>query len=162
MRSRARENGLPVAAACLALAALAAGCGGGGGPVVQGSVLLDGRPLAGAQVQLLPMPGAALGAHTATTDEDGRFTIRAEASNNPVNPGRYLAVITKPAAGPGGMRATVDEVPPVYRSQAWTPFKNLDVQPGANELPGFELRSPGKGRGAPFTALPTPPYPRAG
>lgn len=143
MRRRIRR--LPpvlFAVACAALACAVGGCGrGGASAVVEGTVLLNGQPLADAQVQLLPRGDDGLGAHTATTDAGGHFTIRADAANNPVKPGPYVVVVTKLAmkSGAAGMGALVNEVPPVYQARARTPL-TVEVQPGANQLPPFDLK----------------------
>jgi hypothetical protein len=98
-------------------------------------------------VQFLPRADVSLGGHTATTDLDGRFTLRTDAPNNPLRPGAYVVIITRPMLMPGGatrpgggMAGMGNDVPPVYQYRAWTPL-NVVVEPGATELPPFDLWS---------------------
>src|SRR5438105_15672089 len=72
--------------------ALAAGCGGNGPYPVEGVVLLDGQPLEGASITLVPEgPGQpAVG----TTAADGRFRLSTQAGNGAMR-STYRAILTK-------------------------------------------------------------------
>jgi len=106
-----------------------------------GTVMLNGQPLAGAEVQFIPKSDNTLGAHTTTTGPDGTFTLKVEAVNTPLRPGSYLLVVNKWSAGSGGgMDAMKNEVPELYRTQATTPLK-AEIQDGENILSTFFLES---------------------
>lgn len=135
------------AVALLSLASWLAGCGRSGTPSeVSGKVLLEGQPLGGAQVQLLPKADVALGMHTGSTDATGAFTIVESASSNtPIRPGTYVVLVSKfsakgdaadqPGAGMGGM---VNEVPDIYLDRNTTPL-TIEIQSAKTALPPFEL-----------------------
>ena len=137
----ARQFGIGTLGALVLACAGCGGGGGGGGSEATGSVLLDGKPLANAQVQFIAKEGSAI--HTATTDAAGKFTLKESAGNNPLQPGAYVVTVSKATVPSGGMGATVNEVPPVYQNQGRTPL-HADLQAGKNDLPPFELRSQGE------------------
>ncbi|VTT96835.1 Uncharacterized protein OS=Blastopirellula marina DSM 3645 GN=DSM3645_20907 PE=4 SV=1 [Gemmataceae bacterium] len=130
------------------LAALPVGCGnpttGGPSAEVTGSVTLDGKPLADAEVQFVPKGNAALGLHTAKTDAAGRFRITRDAPNNPVKPGTYAVLVSKVSGGNdpskpgGGMDAQKNEVPAAYQDRNRTPL-TAEVRDGATDLPPFAI-----------------------
>ncbi|HEY1190593.1 MAG TPA: carboxypeptidase-like regulatory domain-containing protein [Gemmata sp.] len=129
----------------------AAGCGGEKSATVHGTVLLDGQPLAGAEVQFVPKTDSTLGSHTVTTGPDGKFTLQAAASNTPVRPGSYVVVVNKwvagdPSKGGGGMEGTKNDVPPAYRAQATTTLK-AEIAEGEVNLEPFYLLSKGMQQG---------------
>src|SRR5690349_2430461 len=62
-----------VRASCLAAAILLAGCGGARTSPVEGRVLVDGKPVAGASIQFVPQ-GKGRDA-TGETDKDGQFVM---------------------------------------------------------------------------------------
>ena len=128
---------------------LATGCSGGGvSTQVSGQILLDGQPLSGAQVQLLPKGSDVPGMHSGSTDDQGQFTILEDgSSNNPIQPGVYVVLVSKMglkgdfAKSPGGgMDATYEVVPPLYRDRASTPL-TIDVQSATTIAPPFDLKS---------------------
>ena len=124
-----------------------AGCGGSGNQSeVTGKVLLDGQPLGGAQLQLLPKADVTLGMHSGSTDATGAFTIvEAASSNTPIRPGSYVVLVSKfsvkgnaanlPAGGMGGM---ANEVPDLYLDRNTTPL-TIEIQSAKTTLPPFEL-----------------------
>ncbi|MCY2988418.1 MAG: prepilin-type N-terminal cleavage/methylation domain-containing protein [Planctomycetota bacterium] len=116
--------------------------------VIAIKVLLDGQPLSGAQVQLLPKGDVALGMHSGSTDATGAFTIvEVASSNTPIRPGAYVVLVSKfsvkgnvadlPA---GGMGAMVNEVPDIYQDRNATPL-TIEIQSAKTKLPPFELNS---------------------
>ncbi|WP_439620539.1 hypothetical protein [Gemmata sp.] len=133
------------------VAALPVGCGSPAGSPsaeVTGSVTLDGKPLAGAEVQFVPKGNAALGLHAAKTDAGGRFRVTRDAPNNPVKPGTYAVLVSKVSGGNdpsqpgGGMEAQKNEVPAVYQDRNHTPL-TAEVRDGATELPPFAITQSG-------------------
>lgn len=129
----------------IACMSCAAGCGEPKSSTVHGTVLMDGHPLADAEVQLVPKSDAALGAHTTTTGPDGKFTIQTGGRNAPLRPGSYVVVVNKwragdPSKGGGGMEGMKSEVPEVYRTQAVTPLK-AEIADGESTLEPFQLKA---------------------
>jgi hypothetical protein len=100
---------------CFLVLILFAGCGGSKTSPVSGSVLLDGKPLAGATVQFVPQEGKGRDA-TGGTDASGHFTM-----SDGVFPGTYKVVITPATpAAPPVQYATSDEA---MSAAAKTPVK---------------------------------------
>ena len=90
-----RSSGVAVLAVYLALAGL--GCGGGSKakPVkVEGVVLLDGNPLAGAMVRYSPLDANGEGAYGLTRD-DGTFRLSCQSGAEGALPGQYKVVIAQ-------------------------------------------------------------------
>lgn len=113
------------------------GCGSGSPSTVTGKVLLDGQPLSGAQVQLLPKGNASGGMHAATTDAEGKFTIVEDgSSNNPVQPGSYVVLVSKIT---GGMGDAVNEVPDLYQDRKHSPL-TVEIKTAETQLPPLELK----------------------
>lgn len=89
--------GLPLAV-CLALL-LVSGCGGGSEvdlAAVTGTVTLDGKPLANAQVEFQPKAEGSPSA--AVTDAAGKYTLLYTSSQAGALVGDHVVVITGPAA----------------------------------------------------------------
>jgi mannose-6-phosphate isomerase-like protein (cupin superfamily) len=61
---------------------------------VTGTVTLNGKPLAGAAVKLVGENGRIA---TGVTEEDGRYTMTSDKTNDGVAPGRYRVTISAPA-----------------------------------------------------------------
>jgi hypothetical protein len=131
-------------AGCCLTAILAAGCSGlGGGGNVTGSVTLNGEPLAGAQVQLVPASDPSLGTYSATSGPDGAFSAEGDArTGGAVRPGNYVVTVTKLGPDPkgGGEMARVPVLPAIYGDQKRTPFR-VTVKAGTNRLEPFALTS---------------------
>jgi hypothetical protein len=88
----------PVAfAACLLTGGV--GCGGNEKVAVQGSVTLDGQPVAGALVHFLPLGGGGQPA-TAMTDRAGGFRLGTLSPGDGAWPGDYKVVVTKTELDP--------------------------------------------------------------
>jgi hypothetical protein len=91
-----------------ALAILMPGCSGQATSPVEGVVLLDGKPLAGASVQLVPQ-GEGRDA-TAQTDAQGRFRVSTFRPGDGALPGTYKVVISPPIGTPDPTQyASADE-----------------------------------------------------
>jgi len=92
---------LPLA---VALVCGAAGCGGKDKPIpVEGVVLLDDQPLAGATVTFAPLAEEGVPA-TGRTGQDGKFTLATGDGRSGALPGEYKVMVSKAEAMelPGG------------------------------------------------------------
>jgi hypothetical protein len=79
---------------CLILAAALVGCAKSRTSPVEGDVLLDGKPLAGASIMFVPQ-GTGRDA-TGQTDASGHFIMSTFQPRDDVLPGSYKVVITPP------------------------------------------------------------------
>jgi hypothetical protein len=70
------------------------GCGGARTTPVEGVVLLDGKPLAGASIQFVPQEKGRQA--TAETDASGQFAMSTQQPRDGVLPGTYKVVISPP------------------------------------------------------------------
>jgi hypothetical protein len=90
------------------------GCSGGSGgniprtAPVSGVVLLDGKPVDGAQVVFVPTGSPGYGAY-ATTDSQGRFQLKSSEDVSGAVPGKYLVQVTKLVTRRGGSSFLVKE-----------------------------------------------------
>jgi len=140
----------------------ASGCGGSPYHPVQGKVLYQGQPAAGAMVIFHPVTDDSLKAMrpSGQVAEDGTFFLTSEKSGDGAAVGEYHVVVrwmvesnraanTAPQAaglgGPGGgeggeSRAMmIDKLGNRY-SDAKTSGLKASIQSGVNELPAFELK----------------------
>jgi hypothetical protein len=135
------------------LAVVAAGCSGSGVGKVTGNVMLDGQPLADAEVAFCPKDNAKLPGSAARTATDGSFQLVADPiSGRMLEPGNYVVLITKlvqkngsvPTAEETGMLqaagALRNSLPAEYGQAPKSPF-SVEIKRGANALPPFELKS---------------------
>jgi hypothetical protein len=137
-----------ISLAVVFLAMALSGCSRGTPSAVSGKVLLDGQPLPGASVQLVPAGNAAHGMHSQTTDADGNFRFAESGnSNNPIQPGSYVLLVSKSelpegadSLPGGGMGATRELVPVIYQDRARSPLK-AEITSANTELPTLELKS---------------------
>ncbi len=144
--------------AILLSAALASGCSSGKGGKVKGRVLLDGKPLADAQV-VFHLKDAAAAANQAITDAEGNFLVQPDAAGRTLSPGSYVVYITKYVQKDGTVPSAEDldmqiasgtlrnVVPSRYGppsteadTTATSPL-TADIHNGDNDLPPFELKS---------------------
>src|SRR5947208_8900535 len=92
---------------CMA-AMLFVGCGKARTSPVEGTVLLDGKPLAGASIQFIPQGGGKDA--TGQTDAGGRFAMSTFQPRDGVLHGSYKVVISPPAGSADPVRyASADE-----------------------------------------------------
>lgn len=142
-------------------ALLAAGCGGEGGPAlvpVEGTVTMDGKPYANANVSFIPdASNSAVTSGSAITADDGSYKAR-YLSRYGLAPGKYKVTIQKlEVAGdtstipkemlddPEQLRlsgVTKEMMPPSYSDPDKTTL-NIEVADGAGPYP-FELDSKGR------------------
>ena len=66
------------------------GCGGSGGEEVTGSLVYEGKPVANANVVLVPASGPSA---TATTDAEGKFSGFSTTEGEGVPPGEYTVTV---------------------------------------------------------------------
>jgi hypothetical protein len=139
-----------------ALALLPAGCGGKGGKVT-GSVTLDGRPLADAQVQFVPADDPSLPSASAMTSADGGFEVRPHPQTGvTLRPGRYHVFVSKhvqrDGTVPSGEEAEMlraggtlrNALPARYSNQPESdhgPVLTAEIKGGDQELAPFALQS---------------------
>ena len=88
----------------------AAGCGGTKTIPVEGVVLLDDQPLAGATITFTPIAGDGLPA-TGRTGQDGTFTLTNADGRSGALPGEYKVMVSKAEAMelPGGQAPKTPE-----------------------------------------------------
>ena len=100
---------------------LAIGCGGGGADLssVEGTVTLDGQPLANAIVNFEPAEGgAARSSYDGQTDAKGHYVLHATASQKGAELGDYTVHITLPKLAKDDPNAkTAIKVPAKYNTQ---------------------------------------------
>lgn len=136
-------TGLVRAITLASIVLVSGGCGRSDLPelgTVEGTVKMDGQPLAGRQVQFLPQAGGRPG--TGVTDEQGHYelvyTAGVEGTN--VGPNRVEITTIWPEGEPKpGERETI---PPRYNT---TTELTREVKPGHNTF-DFELTSDGGGK----------------
>lgn len=130
-------------AVVIGLSMVLVGCGGNSASV-NGTVRMDGKPLAAAGVMFHPKTGAAL--ISATTDGEGRY--QAESGNSfRIPPGEYTVTISKDRTtglGPGGIPIpgrvrTEHLIPAIYGKTDMSPL-HVVVAPGSQSH-DFELSS---------------------
>lgn len=150
-----------VATIIATVAFLATGCDGAGSVVpVTGTVTLDGKPLADAEVVFHPDPAKGAGGDSASgfTDAQGRFTLRTgRTGKDGAAPGFYRVVVTDtagvgdltnpggvPGEGAGGPAKGSDpkrpRLPATYSDQTRTPLTDVEVRAGDSPLT-FDLKS---------------------
>ena len=99
-----------------------AGCGGGGEDLssVEGTVTLDGQPLAKAIVNFEPADEAVgRSSYDGQTDESGHYVLHATASQKGAEPGDYTVHITLPKLAADDPNAkTAPKIPAKYNTQS--------------------------------------------
>lgn len=100
-------------------------------------ISIDGRPLSGAQVKLLPLATSSQTLHVATTDLQGAFVIKDADAKTKIVPGKYVVLVSKVT---GGMGSAVNEVPELYNDVNTSPLK-IEVTASQQELPPLKLKS---------------------
>jgi hypothetical protein len=129
----------------------------GGVKTVSGSVTLDGKALADAELRFVPKEDLALGEFGGRTGADGRFSIAVDGSRMVAHPGTYIVLVTKgqgvgfPAAPKTeeelkeAMKGTAPGLsggvlPERYGDRNHSPF-TAEIKEGNTELPTFALVS---------------------
>lgn len=136
---------------------LLAGCGDSGPRrvAVEGTVTLDGKPLAHKGLMFIPQPGTPGNGAADTTDKDGKYSLVAVVFGSTrdmpgIPPGRYRVIVYEPlipiadesgaAAEDGGPAPAVapnfgriSQVPAIYSSPDTTPLV-LDVPESGGAL----------------------------
>lgn len=129
------------------------GCGGPAMIPGTGSITLDGKPLAGVEIQFVPDPDKGPGGETATgqSDAKGGFTLKSNRiQKDGIVAGVYRVVITdiqsvpdltSTAAlgtGPGvqgqGNGENPNRIQPIYTDLKRTPLRDIQVQPGSGPI----------------------------
>jgi len=91
----------------LCLGMVLPGCSGKAMLPVEGTVTLDGEPLAGAAVSFVPAEGGR--PSTGQTDDQGHFTLASYTANDGVPPGEYKITVIKLDARRQAEAAPVEE-----------------------------------------------------
>jgi hypothetical protein len=139
MRRSVATFALPVIAVlCFA----SSGCGRGSPELgrVEGTVTLDGKPLAGARIEFQPQITEVEDASPsyATSDESGRYELIYGVGQKGAMIGRHSVSISTGADyndGEGMVKSIPERVPPRYNSETEL---TRDVEPGSNTI-DFEL-----------------------
>jgi hypothetical protein len=131
-----------------------AGCSDPKRATVKGTVLLDKKPLARAGVQFWPKSDIELDVYSGKTDDEGHFELKSRTLPF-VKAGSYVVLIAKEVKVKDGKPpdetddlmllakpvALKNILPAKYFDRAKPKFI-VDVKPGLNELPAFELTQP--------------------
>jgi hypothetical protein len=136
------------------------GCSSPQYSTVEGTVMLDDKPVADLEVQFIPEPTTATNGPPASayTDKDGRYRIEATGTNG-VGVGQHRvcindATLMMPRGGitdvdpdsgvPGaaGVKQPTkrSRVPTAYSDATRTPFQAIDIRPGS-QTQNFALKS---------------------
>jgi hypothetical protein len=131
-----------IIAACGFVLVSIAGCGGPKLVPVEGTITLDGRPLAGATIGLELVGGAKdFRLFHGETDANGRFAIKPfERSSTGAPPGEYYVMITSVKAPPGANEMTVlpkEPVPQEYQNGS----KTLTVPDDGTTAADFAIKT---------------------
>ncbi|WP_164101480.1 carboxypeptidase-like regulatory domain-containing protein [Candidatus Laterigemmans baculatus] len=119
---------------------------------VSGTVQLDGKPVEGVSITLLPQSNGMRAAGFGTTDSNGQYTLQAGPEIEGVPPGNYRVLFSKMAMPdgspipPDAMAADVGAVnvlPEKYNSVEFSGV-TLTVPPPNAEATNFELSSSGR------------------
>jgi hypothetical protein len=134
------------------LGVLFCGCSGGGGPTIKGTATLDAQPLADAQVHFLTAEGNKTEAAVCKTGSDGSFAVQPRSHRGmTLPPGKYIVLVTKMVDKKGAVPSEEDygqldaagllhnALPRRYSDKDFPQF-NVEIKPGTNALPPFELK----------------------
>jgi hypothetical protein len=132
---------------------MACGCSDSAAGRVAGSVKLDGKPVADAEVRFCPAENPNLAGNSARTGSDGTFELERHANTGKtLAAGHYVVLVSKmvqkggaaPPAEDAGMLlasgAVHNGLPAMYDEFDKSPFK-VEISKGDNILRPFELRS---------------------
>jgi len=136
---------MPAASLLLVVAALS-GCGSGSPTEIQGKVTLDGAPVDGVDVQVVP-DGSQVAEFSGLSGPDGSFKI-AILPNKKYKPGKYKVTASKYVAKDGNklsgqpgidvlqlksMGLAQNALPAIYESPQQTPI-TLDLTPETKQI----------------------------
>ena len=136
---------LALIAAISAMTSLGCGKGNGRSAVypAEGQVLVNGQPLAGAQVVFYPQSqsGENTVAPRAQTESDGRFKLTTYANADGAPEGEYVVTVLHYPLRQvnGGWAPGSNSLPPKYASPKTTDLRAQIVK-GTNSLPALTLR----------------------
>lgn len=119
------------------LATLVVGCSKSGTPTnrVEGKILWNDQPVAGAVVNFVPVSDGAGNMAVGMTDEKGNYvlTMPAEEFGTGALVGSYKVTVTKIASGAVGRPSITTQLPGVYAETQSTPLK-AEVVTGKNKF----------------------------
>jgi len=124
------------------------------GPVIDvvpasGTVMMDGKPLTGVTLTLVPQEGVKGRGGYAVTAEDGSFQLQTSPELTGVPPGNYRVLfqkLTMPDGSPippdtaGAEAGLVNQLPPIYANPEQSPISATIPTPGGEAL-AFDLKS---------------------
>jgi hypothetical protein len=146
---------LVLGALAVALALMTTGCSGGGSkPKITGKVMMDGSPLADAELSFTKQQKGAGPKLLARTDSEGKYQVIVYGTQ-PIEPGTYRVSIDKwvdkkgQVTDPGeltqlkmaGMAKNL--VPSPYSDPDLSPLK-AELKPESMEIPPFDIKTKGK------------------
>jgi hypothetical protein len=121
--------------------ALAAGCGGNGVVPVEGTVTLDGKPLADANIVLAQLRATDPGPFVGKTDAEGKFTLGATTSpGSGAAVGEYRLMITTVTGGTmedSPLPTEKEVVPGNYRNGSM----KFTIPAGGTQDANFDLKT---------------------
>jgi hypothetical protein len=109
---------------------------------VTGQVVWAGKPLIGAEVTLHPIKATPTEILKATSEEEGRFTLKTNHTKEGAPEGEYAVTVHLWSVNRGKGETDsqiVNRLPVKYSNPQTTPF-HISVRPGSNELKPFELK----------------------
>jgi hypothetical protein len=116
----------------------------------EGRVLLDGQPLAGANVVFLPINGTIGTGGFAVTDETGAYTLRHRSGRDGIAPGQYRVVFSKllcsdgspiPEGKTAAEVSAIDVIPAFYSDPNADNISSVVMVPQEGGAFAFELTS---------------------
>jgi hypothetical protein len=119
-----------------------ASCGGTGPPLypVRGTVLVAGRPAAGATVVFQPVQDSAEALKpSGRVGDDGTFRLESYPHGQGAPAGEYIVLVTWYAADPRDPDNPKNKLPTRYGERDKTPLPRLTIKNGSNELEPFNL-----------------------
>lgn len=153
-QTQSSPTGLQTATFCLLLAlatglsAVTSGCGsktsGAATHEVYGRITINGSPVAGVQVMVLPVGKTKSPGASGITDADGRFEVMGRGGEKGVVEGEYDIVYSKldvPAGGATGGGAMKETLPKQY-SDPTVRRPPVSIEPGGREI-NADLTVPG-------------------
>jgi len=116
----------------------------------EGKVLLDGKPLAGANIVFLPINGTIGTGGFAVTDDAGAYSLTHRSGRDGVAPGQYRVLVSKllcpdgspiPEGKTAAEVSAVDVIPPFYSDPNADNLSSVVMVPQEGGAFTFELTS---------------------